>query len=85
MSKSPIVKAILKTGPALYGRSWRVSLARGLGVHFVTVSRWLSGTRTPAPTVFLDLLALAGRRRIEIEAAESELRDAIESHNESRP
>jgi hypothetical protein len=68
-----VTRLLAETGEALYGPRWQSDLARDLGVSDRTVRRWAAGTHDMPPGVSNDLLRLARKRALLLDAVSERL------------
>ncbi len=64
---------------------WEARLASTLGVRRDTVRQWCSGHLNLRPDHFESLLALATRRRAELDLVERQLRARLDLHQDPDP
>ena len=55
-------------GEALYGSHWQIDLAREIGASDRSMRHWISGQRPMPSRFWVDIRALAERRKLEINA-----------------
>lgn len=72
-----IIAAIGEIGEAIYGQWWRRHVARALGVHACTVSRWLQGKGRPTYDDLHRLMSVARTRYHAILAAHEAGREIL--------
>lgn len=65
-----------RAGQALYGRRWQSDLARDLDLSDRTIRRYVAGTETPRPGVYVDLLRLVTERTQDLDDLAEDLRRA---------
>lgn len=64
---------LTKCGQALFGNSWKSSLAEALNVDPRRITHWLDGTRPVPDGVWQDIKKLAEKRKSEIESLLNDL------------
>ena len=58
---------LTECGQALYGNSWKLSLATALNVDKRRITHWLDGTRPVPAGVWADIKLLAEQRKQQID------------------
>lgn len=58
---------LTECGQALYGSSWKLSLAEALNVDRRRITHWLDGTRPVPAGVWADIKLLAEQRKQQID------------------
>ena len=69
---------IRDAGLAMYGEQWKTPLALEIGVSRDSVQDWVQGRMSPRPGVYLDVLAAAQKRAVDLSAVIDQLKARCE-------